>query len=590
MDFFAILTMIGGLALFLYGMQVLGDGLAKVSGGRMEIILEKLTASRFKAVLLGAVVTALIQSSSATTVMVVGFVNSGIMKLAQAIGIIMGANIGTTITSWVLSLSGIESSSFFVRLLKPSSFSPVLAWIGVTILLFSKKEKKKNIALILVGFAILMFGMDTMTNAVKPLADVPEFTRILIAFSNPLLGLIAGVFLTAVIQSSSASVGILQALCATGAVTYKTAVPIIMGQNIGTCITTLLSSIGASKNAKRAAVVHLYFNLIGTIAFMFLFYSLNYVFNFQFMKQSAEAYGIAALHSIFNLFATFLLLPFAEWLEKLACFTVRSGDSIKTEISLADKDKKILDDRFLHNPALAMEQCRNVVLHMAETTKETYMDSAGLLKHYDKKKAKAVCERQEDTSRYEEMIGTYLLKLRGKQLLEKDSQSMILFLECIGDFERISTHAAGIQKACEKMQEKKKGFSNKAKTELDILLSAVAHLLTIATEAFEKGDETCSGQAGSLLQVITELSAEIRKRHIKRLRKGKCTVEHGFLLNDIVTDCEGIAAHCSHIAVSVAEVQEEPLKTHEYMDELYQNETEDEKQLYKRFQKQYVLP
>lgn len=545
MDFFTILTMIGGLALFLYGMQVLGDGLAKVSGGRMEMILEKLTASRFKAVLLGAVVTALIQSSSATTVMVVGFVNSGIMKLSNAIGIIMGANIGTTITSWVLSLSGIESSSFFVRLLKPSSFSPVLAWIGVTILLFSKKEKKKNIALILVGFAILMFGMDTMTEAVKPLADVPEFTRILIAFSNPLLGLIAGVFLTAVVQSSSASVGILQALCATGAVTYKTAVPIIMGQNIGTCITTLLSSIGASKNAKRAAIVHLYFNLIGTIAFMFLFYSLDYVMEFQFMKQPAQAYGIAALHSIFNLFATFLLLPFAEWLEKLACYTVQSNESVKTETRLAEQDKKILDERFLHNPALAMEQCRNVILHMAETAKEAYMDSAGLLKHYDKKKAKEVCRKEEDTNYYEDMLGTYLLKLSKQQLLEKDSQTMILYLECIGDFERIADHSVGIQKACRKIQEKKNGLSGKARAELEVLLSAVANLLTNTLEVFEKGDN--SHQADSLLQVITELNAEIRKRHIKRLRKGKGAAEHGFWLNDIVTDCEGIAAHCSHI-------------------------------------------
>lgn len=372
MDFFDVLTMIGGLALFLYGMHLLGEGLSKASGGRMERILEKLTDSRLRAVLLGAVVTAVIQSSSATTVMVVGFVNSGIMKLTRAIGVIMGANVGTTITSWILSLTGIEGSSFVVQMLKPTSFSQIFAIVGVMLLLFSKKDKHKNIATILVGFAVLMFGMDTMSGAVKPLADVPEFTNILLLFSSPIPGMIAGIILTAVIQSSSASVGILQALCATGAVSYATAVPIIMGQNIGTCVTALLSSVGTSKNARRAAIVHPYFNLIGTIVFMAVFYLLNAAVSFPFMSQAAQPYGIAVVHTVFNVFATALLLPFSAMLEKLAYATIREDDAENVHVRYIDEDVRALDSRFMNNPALAMEQCRKVICHMAQTAQAAW--------------------------------------------------------------------------------------------------------------------------------------------------------------------------------------------------------------------------
>ncbi|MCI9464434.1 MAG: Na/Pi cotransporter family protein [Lachnospiraceae bacterium] len=590
MDFFGILTMIGGLALFLYGMQVLGDGLSKASGGRMEQILGKMTAGRFRAVALGAIVTAVIQSSSATTVMVVGFVNSGIMKLSQAIGVIMGANVGTTITSWVLSLSGIESGNFFVRLLKPSSFAPVLAVIGVSMLLFSKKEKRKNAALILVGFAILMQGMDTMSGAVAPLADVPEFTNLLLVFSNPLLGLLAGLILTAVIQSSSASVGILQALCATGAVSYGTAMPIIMGQNIGTCITALLSAIGTTKNAKRAAAVHLYFNLVGTAVFMLVFYGLHSAIDFRFMDYPAQAFGIAIVHTVFNLFSTCLLLPFTEWLEKLACLTIKDVQTENVRTRHVDEDAKILDERFLNNPAFAMEQCRRVSLHMAVSAKECYMNAVDLLHHYDSEKADEVSLMENDIDRYEDMIGTYLLKLSGRQLAERDSRTLMLFLECIGDFERISDHAVGIKEALKQMQEKKKEFSNKAQVELDIYTRAVANILETTLEVFDKEDAGLCMEVESLLQVITELGAEVKRRHIKRLRKGKCTIELGFMLSDIVTGAERVAVHCSHIAASVMELQEDSLGIHEYRDAFQKNETEQFQALYRTFQGKYVLP
>ncbi|MDD6812045.1 MAG: Na/Pi cotransporter family protein [Lachnospiraceae bacterium] len=590
MDFFSILTMIGGLALFLYGMHVLGDGLSKVSGGRLEHILEKLTSNKWKAVLLGAGVTAVIQSSSATTVMVVGFVNSGIMKLSQAIGIIMGANIGTTVTSWILSLSGIESNNFFVQLLKPSSFSPILALVGVGILLFSKKEKKKNIALILIGFAVLMFGMDTMSNAVKPLADVPEFTNILLMFSNPILGLFAGMILTAVIQSSSASVGILQALCATGAVSYQTAIPIIMGQNIGTCITALLSSIGTSKNARRAAIVHLYFNIIGTIAFMLLFYGLNAVIHFAFMDYAAEAYGIAVVHSIFNIFATCLLLPFANGLEKLAYLTIKEDASENISIRHVDEDIKTLDSRFINNPGLAMEQCRKVTANMADTAKESYMRAVELLNGYQPEVAEAVVQMEKDIDRYEDVIGTYLLKLGSKQLSERDSQTSMLFLQCIGDFERISDHAVSIVNSFEEMQEKEQNFSNKAQEEIGIFTKAVAEMLDSTIEVFDNEDAALAWEVELLSGVINELSAEVRKRHIKRLRKGKCTIELGFLLSDIVTSCERIAAHCSHIVVSVMQIREESMEMHGYTEEFSEDETEKWKELQHVFRGKYALP
>lgn len=590
MDFFSILSMIGGLALFLYGMNVLGEGLSKASGGRMEQILEKLTSGKWKAVLLGAGVTAVIQSSSATTVMVVGFVNSGIMKLSNAIGVIMGANIGTTVTSWLLSLTGIESSNFFVQLLKPTSFSPILAIIGVGLLLFSNKDKYKNMATIMIGFAVLMFGMDTMSAAVKPLADVPEFRNLLLLFSNPILGMIAGLILTAIIQSSSASVGILQALCATGSVSYGTALPIIMGQNIGTCVTALLSAVGTSKNAKRAAIVHLYFNLIGTIVFMIVFYGLHAVIGFAFMDQAAEPVGIAVIHTVFNVFAACILVPFSQVLEKLAYLTIKEDASEHVGVRYIDEDIKVLDSRFMNNPALAMEQCRRVISHMADTAQDSYNKAVSLLDGYAQETVGSVIQMEEDVDRYEDVLGTYLLKITGRQLSERDSQSLTLYLHSIGDFERISDYAVSIAKAYEEMDRKKMHFSNKAQEELEIFTQVIQQIISISLKVFREEDTTLTYEVEALQAVVEDLSAEVRKRHIKRLRKGKCTIELGFLLSDIVTSYERIAAHCMHIAVNMVQVREDSLEMHGYHEQIRERDTEKFRHLYESYFRKYALP
>lgn len=590
MDFFSILTMIGGLALFLYGMHVLGEGLSKASGGRMEQVLEKLTSGKWKAVLLGAGVTAVIQSSSATTVMVVGFVNSGIMKLSNAIGVIMGANIGTTITSWLLGLTGIESDNFFIQLLKPTSFSPVLAIIGVGFLLFSKKDKYKNAATIMIGFSVLMFGMETMSAAVKPLADVPEFRNFLLVFSNPVLGMIAGLILTAIIQSSSASVGILQALCATGSLSYATALPIIMGQNIGTCVTALLSSIGTSKNARRAAIVHLYFNVIGTVVFMIVFYSLNALIGFSFMSVSAEPFGIAVIHTIFNVFATCLLLPFSQLLEKLAYLTIQEDASEHIAVRYIDEDIKVLDSRFMNNPALAMEQCRRVIFHMADTVKQSYDQAVGLLEGYNEEVVAGVVQMEKDVDRYEDVLGTYLLKLTGRELSERDSQALTLYLQSIGDFERISDHAVSIAMSYDKMEQKEMHFSSKAQEELRIFTKAIHRIIDTSFRSFQENDISLVYEVEALQAVVDDLSVEVRKRHVKRLRKGKCTIELGFLLSDIVTGYERIAAHCVHLVVNMVQIQEDSLEMHGYNEEIREQDADKLHQLYDRFFAEYALP
>ena len=590
MDFFDVLTMVGGLALFLYGMNLLGDGLAKASGGRLESILEKLTSNPLKAVLVGAGVTAVIQSSSATTVMVVGFVNSGIMKLQQAVGIIMGANIGTTATSWILSLSGIESSSFFIKLLKPTSFSPILAIIGVAIIMFSKKDKMKNVATILVGFAILMFGMDTMSGAVKPLADVPEFTSILTRFSNPILGMLAGLILTAIIQSSSASIGILQALCMTGAVGYNAAIPIIMGQNIGTCVTAMISSVGASKNAKRAALVHLYFNIIGTILFMVVFYAINAFYPFEFLEMAADQKGIATVHSAFNVAATICLLPFSNLLVKLACLTVKEGEDKPEEFVGTASALNLLDARFLEVPSYAVEQSRNVAINMAELAEEAMNLSLELITKYNKEKAERVSQLEKEVDRFEDELGTYLVKLSSKNLSEKDSHTLSEILHCIGDFERISDHALTIRNAAEEMHSKKLKFSDKAQDELEVLGHAIHDILKITMLSFSEEDLELSKQVEPLEEVIDELNMEIKQRHVKRLRKGKCTIELGFILSDITTNLERVSDHCSNIAVCLLQVSEDEYETHAYLGEMKQESNMDFQGKVMAYRERYQLP
>lgn len=586
MDIFDVLTMLGGLALFLYGMHTMGEGLTKVSGGRLERILEKLTSNPVKAVLLGAMVTAVIQSSSATTVMVVGFVNSGIMKLNQAIGIIMGANIGTTITAWILSLSGIESDSLFMQFLKPSNFAPVLALVGIVFIMFLNSQKKKDIGMILIGFAVLMFGMDTMSGAVKPLADVPEFTGILTMFSNPVLGMLAGAFLTAVIQSSSASVGILQALCATGSITYGTAFPIILGQNIGTCVTALISSIGASKNARRAALVHLYFNIIGTTVFMILFYSINAVVSFDFFEDVAGPAGIAVIHTIFNVFATLILLPFARGLEKLAYISIREDEDEKEKKEMGS----LLDERFLEQPAFAMERCRQVAAAMAELSQRALTEAISLITKYDEKKAKMVYQMEDEVDRYEDLLGSYLVKLSSRNLTEKDSRSLSTILHCIGDFERISDHAINIEESARKFYDQKLKFSEKAVGEVQVFTRAVSDILNLSIRVFEEEDDVLAKDIEPLEEVVDRLNKKMKKRHVKRLQNGKCNIETGLILSELATNFERVADHCSNIGVCVIQIKEDSFDTHEYLDTLDKGEDTYFNQKYKEYKNIYKLP
>ena len=589
MDIFGILTMIGGLALFLFGMDFMGANLSKASGGKLEHILEKLTSNPLKAVALGAGVTAVIQSSSATTVMVVGFVNSGIMKLSQATGIIMGANIGTTITSWMLSLTGIEGDSVFIKMLKPSSFAPILALIGIILYMFIKDEKKKHIGGILLGFAVLMSGMETMSGAVKPLADVPEFTGILTMFSNPVLGLIAGAVLTAVIQSSSASVGILQALCATGAVSYATALPIIMGQNIGTCITAILSAIGASKNAKRAAMVHLYFNLIGTMLFMAVFYAINAAVHFSFMAQAATPAGIAILHSAFNITATLVLLPFGKALEKLACLTIRDRKEEEEKVA-ADPDFMILESRFLEKPAFAVEQSRNAAKKMAEDSHRTLFTALDLLKNFSAEGKALVEEAEKKVDRYEDELGTYLVKLNQKDLSVHDSHSVSIMLHCIGDFERISDHGVNIMESAQELYEKGLKFSDKALEELRVMEHAVEDIVDIAYKVYENQDVQLAREIEPLEEVIDELSKELKYRHIQRLRAGECTIEMGFILSDVTTSLERVADHCSNIGVCVTQVHEDAFDTHQHLKQIKHGPDETFYRALEVIRSQYQLP
>lgn len=586
MDIFGVFSMIGGLALFLFGMNTMGNGLEKVSGGKLEKILEKLTSSPIKAVLLGAGVTAVIQSSSATTVMVVGFVNSGIMKLSQSIGIIMGANIGTTITSWILSLSGIESESFFVQLLKPSSFSPILAVIGVALIMFAKKEKEKDIGTILVGFSVLMTGMDTMSEAVQPLQDVPAFTNLFVKFENPILGLLAGTILTAIIQSSSASVGILQALCKTGAVSYAGAFPIIMGQNIGTCVTALLSSIGAKKNARRAAFVHFYFNVIGTTIFMLGFYALNAVFHFAILSESANAAGIAVIHSTFNIGATLLLLPFSKMLEKLARATIRDEGEEEEMMNVAQE----LDQRFLDTPGYATQQCKMVTGKMAELVKKNLDIAMELLDAYSETKATEVSELEEQVDHYEDVLGSYLVQLSSKNLSEKDSQTISRILHCIGDFERMSDHACNIMEAAQEMHEKELVFSDSAKKELKIYRKAICDIVTAAETVFKTEDIALAKQIEPLEEVVDCLNAEMKGRHIKRLSDGKCTIELGFVFSDLCVNFERIADHCSNIAISIIQLEQEGYDTHEYLLRLKRESNAEFNQQMERYKVEYMLP
>ena len=590
MDFFDFLTMVGGLALFLYGMDVMGDGLAKTSGGKLEQILEKLTSTPIKAVLLGAGVTAVIQSSSATTVMVVGFVNSGIMKLSQAVGIIMGANVGTTVTSWILSLTGIESESFFIQLLKPSSFAPILALIGIFMMMLTKDSKKKDIASIMLGFAVLMFGMEMMSGAVEPLAESEEFQKVLLMFANPVLGMLVGCGFTILIQSSSAAVGILQALSATGAVTNLSAIPLIMGANVGSTTTALISSIGASRNAKRAALVHFYFNIIKTVTFMLLFYCFNAIFHFAFASEPATAVGIAVIHSSFNIAAAIIFTPVSSIFEKMAYLTIPKLESEEEDRIPAKSEIQILDTRFLNTPGYALEQCKNAAIDMANYSKEALFLAIDQIGKFDKKSAARVIELEELVDHYEDELGSYLVKLSSRHLTEKDSQELSVLLHCIGDFERISDHAINIMESAREMNDKSLSFSKKAEEELTVFTGAIKDIVNTSILVFQEEDLKLALQVEPLEEVIDHLNAEIKKRHIKRLRKGKCTIEMGFILSDISTNYERVSDHCSNIALCLLQLNEDNFDTHMYQENISASDNKDFNEEYKRLRTHYQLP
>ena len=591
MDIFSLLSMIGGLALFLYGMEVLGDGLKKASGGKLEHILEKLTSNKLMAVLLGAGVTAVIQSSSATTVMVVGFVNSGIMKLSQAVGVILGANVGTTVTAWILSLTDVSGSGFFLQLLKPTSFSPILAIIGVCLISMGKKERQKNIGTILIGFAVLMFGMDTMSTAVEPLAEQPEFSHILLMFSNPVLGMLVGLILTAIIQSSSASIGILQALCATGVVSYATAIPIIMGQNVGTCVTALISSAGASKNAKRAALIHLYYNIIKTVAFMVIFYALNAFIHFAFLEEAASALGVAVIHTAFNVAAVIIIFPVSWILEKLAYLTIpETEEEREKEAEKSRKEIQLLDTRFLSTPGFALEQCKNVAVDMADYSREALFLAIQMLDKFDKASADRVVELENIVDHYEDEIGAYLVKLSSRHLTEKDSQHLSVLLHSIGDFERISDHAINIMEAAKEMHAKELDFSRKAREELGIYTGAIKDIINTSVLMFQEEDLKLAAMIEPMEEVIDYLSVEVKKRHMKRLRKGKCTIEMGFILSDIVTNYERVSDHCSNIALSLLQLNEENFEAHEYQEAISSKDNVAFTTEVKHLKERYQLP
>ena len=559
MTIFDLLTMIGGLALFLFGMSIMGQALERTAGNKLRDLLGKMTSNKFAGLLTGIGVTAIIQSSSATTVMVVGFVNSGLMTLKQAINVIVGANIGTTVTAWILSLSGIGDGNIVMKLLKPSSFSPVLAFVGIILFMFCKSSKKKDLGTILLGFATLMFGMETMSDAVAGLAGVEWFTNLFILFKNPILGVLAGAFITAALQSSSASVGILQALAISGQVSYGAAIPIIMGQNIGTCVTAMISSTGANKNAKRAAFVHLFFNIIGTVICLTVFSIVNLAISDgpfrEFVDGSANAFGIAVAHSVFNVVCTVILLPMSSLLEKLVVKLVPDGKTPEKRVEL--------DERLLATPALALSQCKTVAYEMADVAINAIKDSLSALESLTPELAERVRQGEDDSDHYEDILGTYLVKLSTLRISENDNREAAMLIRAIGDFERISDHSVNILESAEELQAKKIEFTPEAKAELAVLTSAVREILDMSLASFKSESIEASFNIESLEEVIDELKETLRSRHIERLQSNSCSIEAGFIWSDLLTNLERVSDHCSNIAGGIIDYAHKDRATHE---------------------------
>ena len=584
--FFKALTLIGGLALFLYGMDVMGDSLKKLAGGKLESFLAKLTSNRFKGFLLGFFVTAVIQSSSATTVMLVGFVNSGIMKLGQTLSVIMGANVGTTVTSWLLSLSGLNGDTFWIRIFKPASFTPVLAAIGVIMTMVAKDNKKKDIGTILLGFAVLMFGMETMSGSMSGLKDSETFKQILVMFENPILGIITGTLLTAIIQSSSASVGILQALAATGTIPYSVAIPIILGQNIGTTITPVLSAISGNTDSKRVAISCVYIKMIGVVVVSVVFYVFNAIIGFPFMAEGVFVTGfdVAVVHTAFNIISTVILIPFCNLLEKLAIMSIKDNKKEKEDQTFA-----ALDDRFLEMPGFAVEKCQELVCEMAEITRASILDATDMINHFDDSKVQSITDAETTVDKYEDKLSTYLVKLASRNLTDKDSTAVTELLHIIGDLERMSDHAVNLLEVAEEMKDKNIEFSEGAKKDIDTIRDAVCDIMKLTVSSLKNNDLESAKLVEPLEQVIDRLKRKIKASHIQRLKEGHCTVEYGFVLSDMLTNFERISDHCSNIAVCMLEIAHGSMDTHEYLTHVKVDGENDFAERYEEYKAKYSI-
>ena len=579
-----VFTLFGGLAFFLFGMSTMSNGLERIAGGKLESILAKMTNKPVKALLLGAGITATIQSSSAVTVMLVGLVNSGIMKLGQSIGVIMGTNIGTTITAWILSLAGISSDNIFVSMLKPSSFSPLVALGGILLIMVAKKNRSKDIGSVMMGFAILMYGMELMSDSMSPLAESEAFANAMGMFTNPVLGLLVGIVLTAVVQSSSATVGILQALSLTGGISFGMAIPIIMGQNIGTCVTALLSSFGVNKNAKRVTAVHISFNIIGTFFWLTLYLVLNAIINFSFNEKAIDPVGIAVVHSLFNVATTFLLFPFTKQLEKLAIKLVKDKKSPNR-----NKDA-FLDERLLASPSLAVNQCKEYTVKMARIAADALLNSIPMLDGYDKKAAEKIIADEQLLDEYEDKLGTFLVKLSSSQLSDEDSNTVSTLLHSIGDFERIGDHAVSIMKVAQEIQEKGISFSEHAKAELKVASNALSEIVGLAADSFCYNNPVLALEVEPLEQVIDGMLSEIKSRHIARLTGGDCTIELGFILSDLLNNYSRVSDHCSNIAVCIIQINKSVFDTHQYLNKYKNSGGEKFTKAFDSYSKKHRLP
>lgn len=580
MDIFSLFTLLGGLAFFLYGMNIMSGGLEKMVGGKLERVLQSMTSNKIKSLVLGAVITIAIQSSSAMTVMLVGLVNSGIMELGQTTVVTMGSSVGTTLTAWILSATGIQSDNFFLRLLKPESFSPIMALIGILLVTQKKNDRRKNIGSILLGFAILMFGMTLMSESVSPLAEMPFFQEMLVLFDNPLLGLLIGTVFTGVIQSSAATVGIIQSLSMTGSITFGMAIPLIIGANIGTCVTGLLSAIGASKNAKRVVAVTIYFKVIGAALCMTAFYALHALFRFEFVDQPINVLWVAIIHTAFNVINTVVLLPFSRQLEALARKTVKDSGG----------QKELLDERLLNAPGLAIAECRKLTVQMAKTARDSMLTAIDILFDYDSKKANDIREMEESIDTYEDKLGTFLVKLSGRSLTVHDSNVAAEMLHTIGDFERIGDHAVNLLRAAEEIHDKELQFSTAARQELDVMTRAIIDIMNLTVDAFEQDDTTLAGRVEPLEQVIDSLKLVLKDRHIHRLQSGLCTIELGFVLSDVLTNYERVSDHCSNIAVAVIQIKKSSLDTHGYLNEVKAGGDEEFDLAFDAYRARYELP